>query len=153
MTNDRDAIIQDITALMDESRKAMQAKFYRSIDKTGLRLSHAHLLLVISQKQPARLKDLADKMGLTPGAITQLSEQLFKDGYLSRTPHEHDRRSVLVSLTDKGTEVVAAMQNKLREHFTAMLTTLSDEELRVFLRAQQKMLASIEQEARKEQAS
>lgn len=144
---DRAELIQRISANLEATKRAMQAQFFHAVGETGLGISHAHLLMLIKQVQPVQLKDLASKMYLTPGAITQAIESLCKEGYLVRKQDEQDRRSVFVTLSEKGVSMVASLQAVLQKHFTEMLTTLTDDELQLYQRAQQKMLEYLERES------
>lgn len=49
--------------------------------------------------------DLSQLMYLTTGAMTRRLDRLEKDGYLIRVPHGSDRRSIVIRLTPRGTEI------------------------------------------------
>jgi DNA-binding MarR family transcriptional regulator len=49
--------------------------------------------------------DLSQLMYLTTGAMTRRLDRLEKDGYLTRGPHGSDRRSIVIRLTPRGTEI------------------------------------------------
>jgi len=151
MKQDRTDLIKSISTAAETTKRAMQALFYRAVEELGLSVSHAHLLMLVKQVQPVQLKDLASRMYITPGAITQSIEGLCKEGYLLRTQDEQDRRSVFVSLTEKGTSTVNAIQESIQKHFNAMLSTLTDEELALYQRAQQKLLEHLESETSNKQ--
>lgn len=147
MEQNRSQLIRDIFSTLELTKRAMHAQFYQSTDKTELGASSIYLLFLVERSQPVHLKELACRMHITPGAITQTIESLFRDEYLTRTQDERDRRIVYVSLTKKGKLKVNALKKSLQEHFTKMVSAVDDAELAVFLRVQQKMLTQIEQEA------
>jgi len=124
----------------------MFAHLYHSISESGLSPASIRTLFVISHSQPVQPKDLAGKMYLTPGAVTQSIDALVREGYLTRTHDENDRRSTFISLTAKGEEKVTKLQAAHQERFTRMVSELSDEELESFLHVQQKMLHYLERE-------
>lgn len=74
-----------------------------------LTLPQAHTLEIIGESGPLRMKELAEKMGVTTGTLTVQVDRLEKRGLAKRLPHESDRRSILVALTDAG-------QKRFEEH-------------------------------------
>ena len=69
---------------------------------TGLSPAQMHAIEIIGQEKSLRMKELAEKMGVTTGSLTVMVDRLEQNGFLARKPHESDRRSFLVVLTDKG---------------------------------------------------
>jgi len=61
---------------------------------TGLSPAQMHAIEIIGQEKSLRMKELAEKMVMV--------DRLEQNGFLARKPHESDRRSFLVVLTDKG---------------------------------------------------
>jgi len=62
------------------------------------------------------IKDLAQQLLLTHHATVQLVDRLCKAGLVVRAPSESDRRSVLVSITDRGEEMLDELATRhLRE--------------------------------------
>jgi len=62
------------------------------------------------------IKDLAQQLLLTHHATVQLVDRLCKAGLVVRAPSPSDRRSVLVSITDRGEEVLDELATRhLRE--------------------------------------
>ena len=73
-----------------------------------------------------RMKELAKKMGVTTGTLTVMVDRLEQQGLLKRTPHETDRRSYLIALTEKGQDLFAEHHQyhlHLIEEITANLST------------------------------
>jgi DNA-binding MarR family transcriptional regulator len=46
--------------------------------------------------------DLARRLRVTTASVTELLDRLEQRGWISREPHPHDRRRILVTLTDAG---------------------------------------------------
>lgn len=55
---------------------------------------------------PSTPAELADEAGVTRATMTGLLDTLEKDGIVSRTPDAHDRRTVLVRLTEAGQALI-----------------------------------------------
>lgn len=69
---------------------------------TGLSPAQMHAIEIIGHEKSLRMKELAAKMGVTTGSLTVMVDRLEQNGFMERKPHETDRRSFLVVLTDKG---------------------------------------------------
>ncbi|MEW6595181.1 MAG: MarR family transcriptional regulator [Thermodesulfobacteriota bacterium] len=69
---------------------------------TGLSPAQMHAIEIIGQEKSLRMKELAEHLGVTTGSLTVMVDRLEQNGFLERRPHESDRRSFLVALTDKG---------------------------------------------------
>lgn len=146
MQQSRKSIIQDVFETLELTKRAMFAHFYHSISESGLSPASIRMLFVIAHAQPVQPKDLAGKMYLTPGAVTQSIDALVREGYLARVASDNDRRGTFISLTDKGKAKVTALKGAQQQRFTQMVSELSDEDLQAFLTVQQKMLHFIEHE-------
>ncbi|MEH6463337.1 MAG: MarR family transcriptional regulator [Shewanella psychromarinicola] len=75
------------------------------VKDTGYSLAQVHTIEVLGSHGPMRMKELADRLGITTGTLTVQVEKLVKFGLITRSPHEEDRRSILVRLTNEGIEL------------------------------------------------
>ena len=99
------------------------------VKDTGLTPAQMHTIEVIGHKKDLRMKELADKLGITTGTLTIGVDRLVKSGFVERKPHTSDRRSYFVVLTEKGEEMYAD-HHRFHEEFTREITAdLSDEEM------------------------
>ena len=69
---------------------------------SAITLPQMHTLEILGQHPPLRMKELAAKMGVTTGTLTVGVDRLERLGLVTRIPHETDRRSILVALTETG---------------------------------------------------
>lgn len=67
-------------------------------------LPQMHLLEVVGNHKKIRMKELADKLGVTTGTLTVMVYRLENKGYLVREKDKEDKRSYLLKLTQKGNE-------------------------------------------------
>ena len=72
-----------------------------------------HLTRLLHHQGPQTQRRLAEAMKVTPRNVTGLVDALVDTGFVERGPHPTDRRATLVSLTERGTKTMAAMD---REH-------------------------------------
>ncbi len=69
---------------------------------TSLYMREIHFLVALGPDNPASISSLAQRLEVTPGAVSQLAARLENKGYITRTPDPKNRRRTLVSLTEKG---------------------------------------------------
>ena len=72
------------------------------VKDSGLSPAQMHTVEVIGHNQNLRMKELAERLGVTTGTLTVGVDKLEKRGLVVRKPHEKDRRSWLIVLTDEG---------------------------------------------------
>ncbi|PIE62022.1 MAG: MarR family transcriptional regulator [Desulfobacterales bacterium] len=72
------------------------------VKDSGLTTAQAHTIEIVGHSGPIKMKDLAEKIGVTTGTLTVAVDRLEKKGVLLRKPHEKDRRAYLIELTDEG---------------------------------------------------
>jgi DNA-binding MarR family transcriptional regulator len=76
----------------------------------------ALMLLFYSRNGSLPLGKMGDRLQVHRTSVTNLVDGLEKLGYAQRSPHEHDRRTTLATLTDRGREVAAEATKTLNEH-------------------------------------
>jgi DNA-binding MarR family transcriptional regulator len=94
------------------------ASWEHSIVKdSGLSPAQMHTVEVIGHNQDMRMKELAERLGVTTGTLTVGVDKLEKMGLVERKPHEKDRRSWLIVLTDEG-KLMYEQHHKFHQEFT-----------------------------------
>ena len=88
---------------------------------SGLTPTQMHTIEVIGHQQNMRMKELAERLGVTTGTLTVAVDKLEKMGLVVRVPHDQDRRSYFVILTDRGTTLFEEHHHFHRE-FTSEIT-------------------------------
>lgn len=89
----------------------------------------------LSRHPGAPLAELAEHLGLTAPAASRLVEGLVARGYAARQTNARDRRSVALTTTAKGAEMLAAAQQHVRGHLAERLAALSTDERATVVRA------------------
>jgi len=99
---------------------------------SGLSPAQMHAIEVIGHHQDMRMKELAERLGVTTGTLTVAVDKLEKKGLVARRPHQRDRRSWLVSLTEKG-EAAYLRHDRFHRDFTEDISSgLTSSEIRQF---------------------
>lgn len=78
------------------------------------------------------MSELARRLGITKGAVTQLVARLEAKELVKRSPHPHDARVVLLSLTEKGKEANAAHEEVHLRFYDELRRQLSEREIEIF---------------------
>lgn len=94
------------------------ASWEHSIVKdSGLSPAQMHTVEIIGHHKDMRMKELAERLGVTTGTLTTGVDKLEKLGLVERKPHESDRRSWLIVLTDEGKRMYE-QHHKYHQQFT-----------------------------------
>jgi cytochrome b561 len=106
----------------------------------GLNVGEFKVLLRLREADDETLTAgaLADMLDLSPSAMTNRLDRLEEDGLVSRARDIEDRRSVLVSITPRGEEVVGqAVERQAKEESSllAVLSATDQRRLNALLRA------------------
>jgi DNA-binding MarR family transcriptional regulator len=75
----------------------------------------ALMILYYSRSGSLPLGKMGDRLQVHRTSITNLVDGLEKLGYARRSPHEHDRRTTLATITDHGRKVAADATTTLNE--------------------------------------
>lgn len=141
---ERNQTLQDIFEAMAAMKRSLHGYYQRAYEQLGLFPSQSQLLLMLDQQAPLTHKELAHRMHLTPGAITQLLEALESAGLVKRQPDDQDRRIAYVSLSRAGQRKIAAIKQVHAKLLKGALSGLDDAELEFYRAIQRKILASLE---------
>ena len=98
----------------------------------ALTLGRFLVLRTVRDIPTCRIQEVAASQGITLGAASRLVDRLHRDGLLHRTPCEHDRRAIILTVTDQGLahlEEACAIVEKEQERIFAPLSTAQREEL------------------------
>ncbi|CAG36226.1 MarR family winged helix-turn-helix transcriptional regulator [Desulfotalea psychrophila] len=87
------------------------------VKESGLSPTQMHTIEIIGHNQEMRMKELAEKLGITTGTLTVGIDKLEKQGLVQRKPHEKDRRSWLIVLTERG-EAMFKEHHRFHQAFT-----------------------------------
>lgn len=103
------------------------------VKETGVTLPQMHTLEILGSAGPLRMKELAEKMGVTTGALTVHIDRLERVGLVARTPNEQDRRSFLIRLSEEGAAHFQQHHALHRQLSTELAGALEPEEVEALL--------------------
>jgi MarR family transcriptional regulator, organic hydroperoxide resistance regulator len=98
---------------------------------SGLTFSEVRALIALGKEQDATATAgaLAKAADLNPASVTALLDSLEERGIATRARAEHDRRCVVVSLTETGRQVLEAARARWQGKLDAALADLGEDEL------------------------
>jgi DNA-binding MarR family transcriptional regulator len=87
------------------------------------------LLFGLEDKPELPTRELAVIADLSAATATQMLDHLEASRLVARVRSEHDKRVVLISLTDSGRAAIMARKARFQSRWDAALTDFSDDEL------------------------
>lgn len=89
--------------------------------QVGISYKRALFLIVLQHSGTVTQHELAVALGYSDPAVSAMLVELVKDGYIQTAPSATHGRKRFVTITPKGTEVVAKGRHVLDEHFDQLL--------------------------------
>lgn len=87
---------------MRRIQRAVHRKMMTTVAKEGypqVRIQHLNVFALVPRDEGMRMSVLAERLQLTPGAVTQLVDQLVRLGLVERVPDPTDGRAVIARPT------------------------------------------------------
>lgn len=102
--------------------RAVTQLYDHALAQTGLRSTQLPILVTVCLNPGARVKDLADKMGMDPSSMVRNLRPLEREGLIELRQHESDGRARTAFITEAGQEKVttahgawSGVQTRLRQ--------------------------------------
>jgi DNA-binding MarR family transcriptional regulator len=106
------------------------SRFAERLADLELMPAHAGIFRILAATPAITQQALATALGTLPSRLVAIVDELESKGFLERRPHESDRRSYALHLTDKGRSTLQNVGRIAREHQQTLLEALSEEEQR-----------------------
>lgn len=135
------AILETIPRSMRAIREQM-----RSGRAAGVTVAQFRLLLYVRRNPGTSLSMLADHLGTTLPAASQLVERLVRAGLVTRVQHPTERRRVELRLTTAGGEALAECDVRTRAWVCEKLSGLEARELEAMAGALRNLGAALAEE-------
>ncbi|MCL1067353.1 MarR family transcriptional regulator [Shewanella olleyana] len=131
--------IENLNQTITEFYDKMSSWELSVVKETGYSLAQTHTIEVLGHHGALRMKELAQKLGITTGTLTVQVDKLVNLALIERGPHPEDGRSTVVELTEAG-EKIHRQHNQLHLELMNDLTRhVSAEEAQILLSCLQKM--------------
>jgi DNA-binding MarR family transcriptional regulator len=116
---------------------AVSQEFARKVSNENVTVAEWSFMRALYDAEPMPPSVLADKMGMTKGAISKLSERLVAKGLVKKAESQQDKRAHSLSLTTEGRAkipVLAALADDNDAEFFGVLTKQEQQTLDRILR-------------------
>lgn len=157
MESKRDALFKALWDAQDIAYELM-AEYdslpHRYGDNT-LYQAEAHLIDLIAQHPDITITDLASILHKTPSACSQIVRKLRNKGWVEQLRNQENNRQLMLRLTPAGQQVYqdhAAFDRYCQSLTFRKLEGVSEEELEIYLRVQQKLNEAYEDDVRRSRA-
>jgi DNA-binding MarR family transcriptional regulator len=90
--------------------------------------SQSRAVVTLARHGAMRLSELALHLRIAPRSATEVVDDLEEAGLAERSPDPGDRRATLVTLTERGTEVVTAIRKARAAESESYFAVLNDED-------------------------
>jgi len=110
------------------------------VKDSGLTTAQNHTIEIVGHEGAIKMVQLAEKLGVTTGTLTVSIDRLQEKDLLRRVPHESDRRSYLIELTEKGQEIFAQHHSHHLNLTREITSDLSEQEQTALYLSLRKMM-------------
>ena len=136
-----------ITAAIRRVMRAVDLHSRRLVDEYGLTGPQLATLNEAARSGPLPATSLARAVHLSGATMTGILTRLEKRGYVERARGKSDRRTVMVSITDLGREVLTRAPSLLQDRFRRQLSELETWEQMMMLATLQRIASMMDAEA------
>jgi DNA-binding MarR family transcriptional regulator len=98
------------------------------------------LLFFINHKERTTTTEIAQVMGITAGAVTQLLDPLVEQSIITKTKDVHDKRTSHIEIGDEGKKRFQQIKQEHLKSMLPMFEVFSDEDLQTMVRLQKKLV-------------
>ncbi len=124
--------IEKLSSILIELYEKMSSWEHAVVKESGLTPAQMHAIEIMGHQESLRMKELAQKLGVTTGTLTVMIDRLEQNDLILRKPNENDRRSIVLVLTKKGQKYFKE-HHKLHLELTSEITSsLNEDETKQF---------------------
>ncbi|WP_131912868.1 MarR family winged helix-turn-helix transcriptional regulator [Celerinatantimonas diazotrophica] len=131
--------IEKINQVITEFYDKMSSWEQSVVKETGHSLAQIHTIEVLGMHGSLKMKELAEKLGITTGTLTVQVEKLVNAHLLERCALPNDRRAIVVQLTDAGIAIHRRHNLLHVELFKTLMREIEPDEIEVLLNCFVKM--------------
>ena len=100
-------------------------------------LSQCHALVEIGRAGMLSVNQLSDRLGLDKSTVSRSADKLVLDGQLLREEAANDRRYVSLKLSSKGIESYNALEQRMTDYFSTVISSIDPTEREMVLKGLQ----------------
>lgn len=123
-------------------------RFHHAGEKSELTTTQFFVLRYLSFVEQAKSSEIARIAGLSPGAITQVCDELVRLDYVERVRSKEDRRVVYVTLKSAGREKLKSLLTERATRLGELMGKLSEGESEQFIRLLERLVEVLDEESK-----
>ena len=135
----REDLIQEVVELMARCQRPVN---FSAWQKLGISHSQVGLLFMLSYHKRLQAKQIAEYLGISKSAVSQLADPLIKKGLLGRQIDPKDRRIAHLTLTTAGQKEIKKLHKLKYSGLRSRLDNLSTTELKQLANLARKIAAA-----------
>lgn len=120
----------------------------------GLTITQLRVLFLLRAEPQLSAGALAERLDVTPSTLTRIMDRLVRNSLIERVPAKDDRRLVLHSLSEAGSQLVEDTERRYHAKMDLVLSHLTDAQVSRIVEALRDLAAATEaaeaEEARSE---
>ena len=133
LSEERTALLQELIAVNRAYQSAVE-KMDEAFGKLlGVNRTDGRCLDVIDQRPGLTAGELAEAVGLSPGAVTTVIDRLEERGLVTRSRDPDDRRRVTLKMTPEANRLAWEAYGPLGEMGAPLIEQMSDKDLRTLI--------------------
>lgn len=138
-----------VEILIDNTKKLFFPDEWIKMDLKFSKLEIFTMILLDRNKQ-VTMTELVEYINSPMSTATGIVDRLVKSGYIERDRSETDRRIVVLTLTDSGSQIIKDFKNTISKYLEVILGSLSEEEKQSLLKIVSKIMNTLQSEMTKE---
>jgi DNA-binding MarR family transcriptional regulator len=146
---EREELMQRMLFLGQMSSTETALFHQKAAESFGVGITDIKAVSALMQEGPMSPTQLAERLQVTTGAVTNLVDRLEKKGMVYRKPHSQDRRRLVVHVEPKSFSRHHNPYNSMGEAYVRLLDSYSAQELQFLVTYLEKQVAMTQQEIEK----
>jgi len=100
--------------------------------KLDINKTQTHILMCLNENCDKSMSEISLLTGLEKSSFTRSVDCLVRNGFITRSALENDRRKIRLSLTSKGTTAAKRIKNDFNSYLDSLITDFSEKDKREF---------------------
>jgi len=136
----------NLGGLLGKSSRLLANAFNNALSEHTLTIGQWTLLALLWERDYQSQKELQDELLKDKASVTSLVSYLIKNGFISKKQNSSDKRSFIVSLTQKGKDIQAKTIPIAIKNIMTATQSISSEELAITTKVLTQIITNLTEE-------
>ena len=137
-----------IGGLLGKSSRLLSNRFNSELTSIGLTVQQWTLLAVLWEKSPQTQKSLQEELLKDKASINSLVGYLVQNGFVLKERNSKDKRSFLISLTQKGVDIKNESIPMAMSNISVAIEGIDKSDLEIFTKVAKEIIINLTEEKR-----